>query len=630
MNTINTQSPLQLDDGEYHFMQKQGAMVRLRKQSDGVVIDLHMSELSRRIVGLSDALTAAPRVLENLSKSHSGRVFTQAEHIREVLTGQRPGEPELRAEYDPELPFMQRVDSKIAELRQSGKPVSRATMMRRIKAFRAFGTGGLVDKRSLRQHGPLDKLDVLVMDALCHVMEAQSRVSTGTISRVIELTKVELMKRHGADMPALPSRATMYRHIQVLDGGRHTTGSAKTRSSLANRPNRQFARTSELLPGAQVQVDTNTMDVYVKTQNGPKRPLLTIMVDIATRSIVASSLRLEGTKGIDHVSLLAQALVPAENRPDRTAYRANLQHFNPQAPLKTPEELAQARNTRPFIYPRRVMMDNGRDYLSSTFRAALERYGIDITLSAPHTPTDKGIVERTFGAINTMFTQHLPGYVGRSPEHRGRNPENDDLLEPNALYELFDDWVLTEWQNHLHSSLRDRLDPSIKYSPNQMISAAAEVTSTLRLPFTENDYIELLPSCFRTITSTGIQIKSRHFDSPELQSLRNTKSNRADKNGKWEVKVDPYNPETVWLRATPTTWIECIPRDRSTVMQPFGELLNPVTTTDERLELARTNASITGVDIHKEREPAPELLPSSFPEDDGDESELFAFDPFED
>jgi hypothetical protein len=32
----------------------------------------------------------------------------------------------------------------------------------------------------------------------------------------------------------------------------------------------------------------------------------------------------------------------------------------------------------------------------------------------PYTPTDKGVVERTFASINSLFCQYVNGYVGSS------------------------------------------------------------------------------------------------------------------------------------------------------------------------------------------------------------------------
>ncbi len=341
-------------------------------------------------------------------------------------------------------------------------------------------------------------------------------------------------------------------------------------------------------------------------------------------------MRLEATRSIDHVALLAQALVPGPNRPDKTAYRELIRHLHPGANLLGAEERRQLELTRPYVFPRAVVMDNGKDYLGGPFQNALQFYGINTVLSSPHTPTGKAIVERTFGSINTLFTQYQPGYVGRSPEFRGEKVEEDDgILSLEALYERFDDWVLKEWQNRPHGGLLDPNDPTVKLSPNQMLAAAAEVTSTIVLPPTQDLYIELLPSERRTITATGIELHSRVYDSLELLPLRGTKSKH--KGGKWEVKYDPYQDHMVWVRGE-DGWIECQRRDLHALREPYREAHRANVRRKQRSQAATTNAAITGVPLHR---PEPTTTLASAPNDEFETADttitsITRFDPNED
>jgi transposase InsO family protein len=629
MNNIETSDTITLDDGSYDFIERRGTMVRLRHTATGQHVDMHLTELSRRRVGVQSTAAPEPRVLDDLALTQRSKALARAIHVREVLTGERDDRADVDPRYSSDRTLEERVASKLEDLSRVGEPTSRATLMRQIKGFRDKGTMGLVDRRALRLYGPLDQLDSRVHDALCHVVAAQRLQSTGTKSRLIRTTEEELLRRYGTDAPKLPSAASMYRYIDSLDGGRHTTGSAKTRQSLGQRPNRTFAKSMQMLPGSEIQVDSTTMDVFVKTKKGSERPILTIAVDVRTRSILAATIRLSATKPIDHVSLLLQILTPPQNRPDRTSHRELVQMANPHVAFIPAADSEKARASRPFIYPRRFMMDNGRDYIGDTFRAALEKFGIDISLSAPHTPTDKAIVERTFGSIHSMFTQYQPGYTGRSPEFRGHKVEKQALMSVEALFELFDDWVGTVWQNRPHSSLTHLTDASLTYSPNQMVAAAAELTSTLYLPLSESGYIELLPTTFRTITSTGVALANREYDSTELHPLRNTKSAHANQKWRWEVKYDPYNSQVVWVRSRENNWIECRARDESRVYEPFAEDLLP---SDERSDQARQNAALTGVALHQEPRISHESTPSSFSDDDDDididiDIDISPFDP---
>ncbi len=74
----------------------------------------------------------------------------------------------------------------------------------------------------------------------------------------------------------LPSYSTMVRNINAIAAGRYLTGSARTRRSLGNRPHRIFKKQERILPGAEIQVDSTTMDVLIRKEDGKTaRPVLT-------------------------------------------------------------------------------------------------------------------------------------------------------------------------------------------------------------------------------------------------------------------------------------------------------------------------------------------------------------------
>lgn len=633
MPTLDITEYIHLDDGDYQFVEKSYGYVRLRKDSDGSYLDLHVSELARRTVGmvsskvLNTVTPVTPRTLDSLREIDRHTTFVWSGHIQEIITGQHPDRPDTRPQYDlGSTSQNERVTAKIAELRAANLPASRTSIMKKISGFRSQGAAGIIDLRHARTFAPLEHLDALVKDALCYVIAAQANKSTGTKSRLIAQTKAELLKRHGNDGPPLPSTTSWYRYIAALTEGKHTTRSAKTRASLANRPTRAFALKTQLLPGMELQVDSTPMDILVKAPSGAiVRAILTIMMDIASRSIVGFTIRLVATKGVDHVALLAQTLTPAQNRPDKSKHRQAVQALNPQAELLSDEERQSLLDRQPFIHPRRIMMDNGRDYISETFLAAAQKFGIGVTFSAPHTPTDKGIVERQFHTISTMFTQHLPGYTGRSAEHRGYEVEKENLLDVYALYELFDDWVLKTWQNRTHSSLHDRLNPAVKLSPNEAFAASAELTSTLYIPLTADDFIDLLPSEYRHITTTGITFANREYDSPELHSLRGTRSRNAGRKYRWEFKYDPYNYQAVWVRDSTGGWIECRARNEAALLNPHLGERSPVEPSD-RTAVAITNAAINGVHLHRALSAAPHFVEV---DENDDETAIALFNPLE-
>lgn len=502
----------------------------------------------------------SPRVLDTLPQHVLDRIITLAADMDQVLTGvSRSGKKD--PDYDLATTSQEtRITRKLAAMSDAGRGMGRSAFFDKLTRYRREGIMGLVDGRSLRQFPPLENLDWRVLQVLESVIDDQAQRSTGTISRIIREAEEALREQYGAIK--LPSRANWYRLVGILGTGKYSTDSAKTRRSLAERPNRTYAKAERLMPGSEVQVDTNTMDVEVRTPKGERtRPRLTVMVDVYSRTIMAYTIRIGAAKAVDHTMLLAQALTPRPNRPSRTAWRNELQKRNPQHRLLSEEEYEEHAAAHPYIFPRSVSIDRGSDFAGLTFRAGLEQAGGSLVLSAPHTPTSKPHVERQFGTVNSTFTQYLDGYIGRSPEHRGREVPLDQLLTVEMLRELFEDWVISEWQNRPHSSLRDRLAPQQRgLTPNQKAGQAAMSVAQVRVALDRDDHIRMLVSTFRTITSTGVKYNNREYDSPLLHVLRGTKSGHPRQGGKWEVKVDPYNPECVWVIDGHDNLIECTER----------------------------------------------------------------------
>lgn len=524
-----------------------------------------------------------------------------ATDLDEVLTG--VGRNGKRwPEYDLQTTTQERrIVEKLKELERAGRGMARSTFFDKLSKYQRDGLVGLIDGRAVRNYIPNEKVDVTVIRHLIKAIDSQVDWSTGTIKRVIEeaTDSIEAVDPY----IKLPSRSAWYELVARLGHGKHVTGSRKTRKSLANRPkDRIMAKSEPLLPGSQVEVDTNTMDVEVRTPKGErKRARLSLMLDVHSRTIMAFTFRLEGTKSVDHTLLLAQAMTPRANRPSRSEYRDLLRRKNPGLLFLSDEEYERHAAEHPYIFPTNITVDRGTDYIAPTFRNAAKQRGCSVVLSAPYTPTSKPHVERQFHTINSMFVQHLAGYVGRSPEHKGKEVPTERLLTLEALRELFEDWVISVWQNAPHSGLRDRLHPTRHASPNQAAGQAALTVAQLRVPLNRDNFILMLESKFRRILATGVKVNNREYDSPELNMLRGTLSNMPRHNGKWEVKVDPYNPEAVWVIGDEGELIECL--ERGAAMRQYEPDFAAVED-DYRALTAQADAELTGTPYPRASMPA--------------------------
>jgi putative transposase len=186
----------------------------------------------------------------------------------------------------------------------------------------------------------------------------------------------------------------------------------------------------------------------------------------------------------------------------------------------------------------------------------------------------KAIVERTLGSVATLFAQYVAGYVGRSVEHRGKDAEAGAVWSMAELQALLDEWIVAVWQNRPHDGLRDPLAPGRALTPNERYAALVAVAGYVPVPLGPEDYIELLPVTWRVINSYGVKIGLRTYDGGELNPYRRQNSGIKAKNGRWEVRYDPYDISRIWIRNhhhggwLPATWTHL-----RTVPVPFGELI---------------------------------------------------------
>ena len=488
-------------------------------------------------------------------------------HIVEVETGLPPGAlpgATPRAGFDPaSTTIAERDQAKAAEL-----GVSLRTVKTRRARYTQQGLWGLVDQRAVRLSAATGRTDARLVAAIREVIDAETDTSTGTRSRLIRRVVKTVEATYGPGVVPLPGRSTLYKVIDAVASGRHTFGSAVTRRQTANRPHGMFTPTHAARPGEQVQIDSTPIDVLVLLDSGvPVRADLTIVVDVATRTICAAVLRPVGTKAVDAALLLARMLVPEPMRPGWSgALRMSASRL-PHARLLDIDARMELAAARPVIVPDTIVIDGGKVFVSDTFTRACERLGVSIQRARPRTPTDKAIVEATFGSINTLFCQHVAGYTGSNTTLRGLDAAGVWTLP--ELQDLFDEWLLV-WQARPHDALRDPFMPRRALSPNEKYAALVAAAGYLPLTLSGEDYLELLPVQWRQINAYGIRIGYRTYDCPELGPWRLQHSGITARRGLWEVHYDPYDATQVFVRTT-DGWVTAPWTHLPMVAAPFAE-----------------------------------------------------------
>ena len=420
------------------------------------------------------------------------------------------------------------------------------TVRRKFQRFRSEGVLGLIDKR--RYNGRKPSLDLRVASALSELGAAGVRRSSGTHGRTVDRVKWMLEEDFGEDIE-LPSDRTLYRRIAAHPTAGKLNSSAKLREVAANKPGRAFGMHGSLRPGEHVQIDGTVIDVPSRLLDGRlNRAELTIVHDVATRSILAAVVRAIATNSADLAGVLARALTPYDLRPPGAREQRERMAATWAGQFMIDQErLDRYRLAQPYIFPETITTDNGKIFRSQAFRNGCSRLGISLIFAGRETPTDKPHVERTFKTMVTRFVQYLEGFTGGSVNRRGGDEPTDGVLAVAQLQELLEDWVAIEWQNRAHDGLADPLLPGRCLTPNEMFRAYRRIAPEIHVPFGLDDFIGLLPAKTCTLQDYGINHARRVYRSNRLTELRAARAGGEGATRPCQIRYDPHNPLFVWV-----------------------------------------------------------------------------------
>ncbi len=340
-----------------------GARVRLADDA-GTVQTVTAADLadSTRFAIPSPASPRGPRPetgLEGLPAAAVEEASWWEAHIAEVVYGLRPDAPagtRPRPQYDPERTSLtEREKAKAAELSAPGKPVPASTVKHRRQRWEAHGLPGLADRRLSRRKRPAGRAGEQVVAAMRQAAGETADASSKTAGFTIWRAK-EILAGAGYDGP-VPSDRTLYRLFGTLSHGRHVTGAASTRRSLAGRPEGMFGSLPAAAPGETVQIDSTPLDVLVLLDDGvPGRVELTGMIDVATRVVPAAVLR-PTTRSVDASVLLARALTPEPARPGWPEALKMAHSVLPYERLLDIDARLEHAAARPVIVPDTIVID---------------------------------------------------------------------------------------------------------------------------------------------------------------------------------------------------------------------------------------------------------------------------------
>ncbi|MFC1421282.1 integrase [Streptacidiphilus cavernicola] len=535
--------------------------------------------------------------------------------VVEVDTGLPPGAPpgaRPRPAFDPAATtLIERYQAKAAEMTAVlGVPVSWQTVQaKRLKYRKCPSAVALVDGRSTKARRVYGATDPQVVDQLLVLVDRQRRRADAPSDarKLFKQLRRAVRAAYGPQV-RVPAEPTLYKLLQRLGVKARDLGAPGGRQ-VSGRPGAPpFSVTSATMPGELVQVDSTDLDVWVLGDDGsPARAELTIAVDVATRSIIAAVVRPKqprqskrhrpdpaggwvtprrakgrATKAVDACELLAQAMVPVPMRPGfDAAVHASLSDLPFEELVAVDPRFAHAA-ARPVIIPDLVVIDHGTVFAGRTFFDACAYLGISLRTARQRTGQDKAVVERTFGAIKSMFSQYVNTYTGNDPVRVRRTLAGQRLWTLAQLDDMLQQWIALEWQNKPHPELADPYEAyQPELTPNQMYAACVAVDGYLPIPLTAEDYRLLLPTAWVGVSDQGIRFKGRTYDRPErgekegLNPYRRTPSGlNGKKRGGWELRYTPNDPSRVWLRDHHTNdWVEAIWVHQHRVGAPWTQFL---------------------------------------------------------
>lgn len=578
--TITLGQTVQLEGREYTLVEAANGSFRLRDDLTGEYVIMHHLELALQLPPATPLETSDPvdqwpldQVIDGLDETKRALI----PYLQQLIDGTPVDGGELLPEFALHVSKTRRLDSTVLALSKAGFEVPLGTLKRRLSLFEKKGVAGLVDRREGRKEKAFARVPDAVQTALATLLVGYKGKSTVTYTAIRAELDVMLHDKFPdpTERPKTPSLSTVERLVRHMGGDQNPTIPAKRRETAALSPTAMHRPRHVFAPGDECQMDATELDILVRMPNGKvERPHLTALVDKRTRSVVGLNLTEAEPQGIDHALLLANALVPRKLRSWAKDYDAFGLPQMPWAKHLTREQAETFDAYRPYIFPSRILIDNGQDFRGTVFGAGCDRYGISLTQAPIHDPTAKAIVERFFHSVKTKFCQYVPGYTGGDVLNRGKRITEEPLLTLAELAELLDKWTAIVWQNRRHDGLTDDYQPDWNHSPNSMYAACVELTGHFVLAYQEEDFIALLPPEERTVQSDGIEFRGRMYDSPHLGPMRNRK--RGD-NGtpKVVIRYDANDVTRIWLRSSDDTgWITCHWSDERGKSRPLADAID--------------------------------------------------------
>lgn len=335
--------------------------------------------------------------------------------------------------------------------------------------------------------------------------------------------------------------------------------SANPKHLLRLKPRPGYIRASK--PLEVCQIDHTPTDInFVEVVDGEGvfvgRAYLTLVADVATRSILGFCLTLEKPSSLSVALCLAQTMCPKENW-------LTARGIEDRWPM--------------FGRPRLLVADSAKEFKGSAFERGCQDYGIRIRYRDRGRVHEGGVVERLLGKLNAVLAMH-PGSTGRSVQDRDGYPAQRRARLSFADLERCVALAV--------------IDHNLQQNAKTLKTPAAEWADYSEdLPRFEDDAVRVvlafLPGAERRLSPQGVSLFALDYYSPWLGSLVPLR----DRLGRLEVRYDPRDISHIYVRDPET-------REFRSVERRDGRL-DPITLWEHAGDRARRRAANARSDTEK-------------------------------
>jgi transposase InsO family protein len=418
--------------------------------------------------------------------------------------------------------------------RRGIKLASARTHVNRILEKASTGAAGLADPRMIQpsKRGQYEMMETWIREFLLD----RTFQSTVTSMSIHVAFSAWLRREHQHEAPPLRS---FERDLKVVYGRYpHLRRKTKSLASTAQAPKVTLQRRFAMRPGEYWFIDTTTSNVMLRDPYAPAskarqyRLSFTKVMDGATRYIVGRSIS-------ENVNGFAAGLALAD------AFRAMLDErdavvMNGRSYPRPFVGLPHAISSWP-IPPRRLVLDNGREFLNKYGMLTLERLGIDVEPQRVRDGRAKGALERHFGTYKTNFEQTQHNYLGGSIDERGRDATANVILTWHELLARDTEWT-DSYNVTEHGGLR--AETGRRISPAQYWMELAQEHGTTEMVAWRNEWIRFLPNQVVDLTPYGVARKDMVFNAPIIRFL--IEVDGAAPSGKVRIFWDPVDLRQVY------------------------------------------------------------------------------------